>query len=141
MAWAIGVMRYNGGIKDWTNEELQDMDRETINIMTLNRCLHPRSSVARLYMKWKEGGRWLITAEDHITTEKRGLYDYLKEIKEDILSGALKENVIQEGETKEKFKVIWRYHCEGWFLFDWVRFCYVSLLVLIQYYLCRHLRQ
>ena len=30
-------------------------------------------------------------------------YDYLKESKEDILSGALKENVIEEGELKEEF--------------------------------------
>ena len=41
--------------------------------------------------------------EDCITTEKRGLYDYLKESKEDMLSRALKENVIEEGETKKEF--------------------------------------
>ena len=40
--------------------------------------------------------------EDCIT-ERRGLYDYLKESKEDMLSGALKEIVIEEGETKEEF--------------------------------------
>ena len=28
-AWAIGVMRYSGGIIDWTKEELQDMDQKT----------------------------------------------------------------------------------------------------------------
>ena len=39
--------------------------------------------------------------EDCLTTERRGLYDYLRESKEDMLSGALKcENVI-EGETKD----------------------------------------
>ena len=55
-------------------------------------------------MKWKEGWRGLISVEVCITTERRGLYDYLKESKEDMLSGALKENVIEEGETKEEFK-------------------------------------
>ena len=55
-AWAIGVMKYSAGIIVWTKEELQDIYRKTRKIMTLNRCLHPRSSVARLYMKWKEGG-------------------------------------------------------------------------------------
>ena len=35
-----------------------------------------------------------------MTTERRGLYDYLKESKEDMLSGALKEDVIEEGEDK-----------------------------------------
>ena len=53
-------------------------------------------------MKRKEGGRGLISVEDCITTERRGLDDYLKESKEDMLSGALKENV-NEGERKEKF--------------------------------------
>ena len=67
--------------------------------MTLNICLHPRSSEARLYMKRKEGGRGLIRVEDCLTTERRGLYDYLKESKEDMLSGTLKENVFEEGET------------------------------------------
>ena len=33
---SVGVMRYIGGIIDWTKEELQDMDRKTRNIMTLN---------------------------------------------------------------------------------------------------------
>ena len=103
-AWAIGVMRYSGGIIDWTKEELQIMDRKTRKIMTLNRCLHPRSSVARLYMKRKEGGRGLISVEDCIVSERRGLHDYLKESKEDMLIGALKENVIEEGETKEEFE-------------------------------------
>ena len=36
------------------------------------------------------------------TTESRGLHDYMKERKEDMLSGALKQNVIDEGETKRK---------------------------------------
>ena len=40
-AWDIGVMRYSGGIIDWTKEKLQDMDWKTRKIMTLNRCLHP----------------------------------------------------------------------------------------------------
>ena len=38
-----------------------------------------------------------------ITTGRRGYYDYMKESKEDMLSGALKQNVIEEGETKEEF--------------------------------------
>ena len=69
-AWAIGVTRYSGGIIDWTKEELPDMDQKTRKIMTLNRCLHPRSSVAILYMNWK-GGRRIISVEDCITNERR----------------------------------------------------------------------
>ena len=54
-------------------------------------------------MKRKEGGRGLVAVEDCITTERRGLYDYLKESKEDMLGGALNENVIEVGETKGEF--------------------------------------
>ena len=97
------MIRYSGGIIDWSKEEFQDMDLKPRNIMTFNRCLHPRSSVESLYMKRKEGRRGLISVEYCIATERRELYDYLKESKEDMLSGALKENVIEEGETKEEF--------------------------------------
>ena len=38
-----------------------------------------------------------------ITTDRRALHDYLKESKEGILSGALKENLSEEGETKDEF--------------------------------------
>ena len=43
------------------------------------------------------------SVEDCITTERRGFYGYLKESKEDMLSGALKKNVIEEGKTNEEF--------------------------------------
>ena len=102
-AWTIGVMINSGAILDWTKEELQDMVRKTWKIITLYRCLHPRSRVERLYMKRKEGGSGLKSVDDCITTERRWLYDYLIETKEDMLNGALKENLIEEGTTKEKF--------------------------------------
>ena len=66
------------------------MDQKNRKIMTLNRCLHPRNSKARLYMK-RKGGRGLVSVEDCITTERRGLYDYLKKSKEDKLSRALRK--------------------------------------------------
>ena len=94
-ALALDVIRYSGGIIDWTKDELQDMDQKAMKIMTLNRCLHPRCSVARLHMK-QEGGKVHISVEYCITAESRGLY--LKECKEDMLSGALKEN--EEEETR-----------------------------------------
>ena len=63
------MARHSGGIIDWTKEELQDMGRKTRNIMTLNRCLHPRSSMARSY----EGKR-----RRERTHKCGGLYSKLK---------------------------------------------------------------
>ena len=51
----------------------------------------------------RKGGRGLTSVDDCKTAERRGLYDYLKESKEDMLSGALKENVIEVEEIKEEF--------------------------------------
>ena len=70
------------------------MRRKTKKIMALNRCLHPKSSVERMYMNWKEGGRGLTSVEECITKERRGLYYYLKDSKEDMLS---------EGKAEEEF--------------------------------------
>ena len=75
------------------------MDMKSIKIMTLNRYLHPRSSVENLYTKRKDGWRGLISVEDCITAERSRWYDYMKENKR----VELKENVIEEGETKEEF--------------------------------------
>ena len=47
--WAVAVLRYTGGILEWNKEELQNMDRKTRKIMTMNGALQPRASVATLY--------------------------------------------------------------------------------------------
>ena len=94
-AWATCVMRYSRG----TRLDKRGASRHGRKTRKINRCLHPRSSVARLYMKQKEGGRGLIRVEYCITTERRGLLPERK-IWKIMLSGALKENVIEEGPDK-----------------------------------------
>ena len=54
---ALSLVRYCAGIVEWTKAELQEMDRKTRKIFTINRSLHPRSDVDRLYIKRTEGGR------------------------------------------------------------------------------------
>jgi len=76
--WAVAVPRYSGGILDWTQEELQNMDRKTRKLMTINRTLHPRANMARLDLQRNEGGRGLQSAEETIRTEEHGLSDYIK---------------------------------------------------------------
>ena len=76
--WAVAVLRYSGGILDWTKEELEGMDRKTRKLMTINRALHPRANVARLYLPRNEGGRGMKSVEETIRTEEHGLSDYIK---------------------------------------------------------------
>ena len=54
------------------------MDRKTRKLMTINRALHPRANVARLYLARNEGGRGLRAVEETIRTEEHGLSDYIK---------------------------------------------------------------
>ena len=40
----------------WKKDELQEMNRKTRKLKTINKKLHPRSDVAQLYVSWKNGG-------------------------------------------------------------------------------------
>ena len=64
--------------------------------MTINRALHPRSNVARLYLPRNEGGRGLRSAEETVRTEEHELSDYIR--CEEKGSNTLKKLI------KEKFK-------------------------------------
>ena len=46
--WAVSFIRYGVGTIKWKKEELQEMDRASRKIMTMNKELHPRSDAARI---------------------------------------------------------------------------------------------
>ena len=58
--WAVSILRYGAGILQWNKNELQEMDRTTSKFMTMNKELHPRSDVRRLYVFRTNGGRDLL---------------------------------------------------------------------------------
>ena len=57
--WAVSLMRYGAGIVKWTKNELDEIDRKTRKVLTLNKKLQPRSDVDR-YVSRMKGGRGLI---------------------------------------------------------------------------------
>ena len=58
--WAVSFMRYVAGIVKWKKRKLDEIDRNTRKVMTLNKELHPRSDVDRLHVSRMEGRRGLI---------------------------------------------------------------------------------
>lgn len=60
---AIPVLLYTFGAIKWTVNELEELDRATRKIMNMNRSLHPRSSVQRIYLQRDLGGRGLLSVE------------------------------------------------------------------------------
>ena len=61
--WAVSILKYGAGILKWNKNELQEMDRKTRKFMTVNKELHPRGNVARLYVSRRNAGRELIGCE------------------------------------------------------------------------------
>ena len=97
-ARAVGVVRYIAGILEWTKAELSEMDVRTRKVLTMNGGFHRQGSVLRLYMKRKEGGRGLISVEECVRLEEKGLCEYVKASKE----WMLKEVVQMDGVLKEQ---------------------------------------
>ena len=58
-SWAVPVVRYTAGIIDWTQAELEDLDRKTRTLMSAQHALHPQSDVNRLYLPRQADGRGL----------------------------------------------------------------------------------
>ena len=50
-------------IVKWTKNELDEIDRKTKKVLTLNKEFHPRSDVDRLCVSRMEGGRGLIGSQ------------------------------------------------------------------------------
>ena len=99
--WAVSLIRYSAGVLNWTVEELKKMDTSTRKLMTLNRMLHPRANVARLYLPREEGGKGMISVEECIRLEEYSLSDYIKR-RTSKMSEALTE--FEKDTSKEEYK-------------------------------------
>ena len=75
--WAVSLMRYGASILGWNTNELQKLDRKTRKIMTINKELHPRSEVARIYVSRRRGGRGPISCECCVRGEENSLSWYI----------------------------------------------------------------
>ena len=82
--WAVLLMRYGAGILKWNKNELQQIDRKTRKLVTINKELHPRSDVARIYVSRKRVGG-LQSCEHCVRGEENSLNWYIKNRKEVLL--------------------------------------------------------
>lgn len=75
-AWVMPVLMYTFGVLRWSQTELDALDRKVRKTMTLHRMHHPRSSVMRLYLPRKCGGRGLLSAKTMHNREICSLRNY-----------------------------------------------------------------
>ena len=55
--WAVPLIRYSRSFLKLTRDELKQMEQRTRKLMTMDKTLHPRDDVDRLYISRKEGGK------------------------------------------------------------------------------------
>ena len=102
--WAVSLLRYSGGIVNWTKSELAELDRKTRKLLTINGALHPRYIVIHLYLPRRYGGGGLISVEDAINTEERNINVCISQGQERLLKAAWKRKNIDEIETPKQYK-------------------------------------
>ena len=98
--WAVSLVRYAGGMIEWTKQELRDLDRRTRKLLSMNGGFHSRDCVTRLYVPRKDGGRGLISVEDCVNQARISLE---KSSEEELLKTVRREGV-ESQETVAGFK-------------------------------------
>ena len=83
--WAVSLIRYEGRTNKWNKEELHEIDRKSRKILTMNKELHPRSDVSRIYVPRKTEGRGLTSCKSYRRREENILSSYVRNIQEVLL--------------------------------------------------------
>ena len=89
--WAVPLIRYSSPFLEWRRDEIKEMDRTTRKIMNMYNALHPKDSVARLYLPRKEGGRGLMSVEDCVELAILGLASYIQKSNERLITSARRD--------------------------------------------------
>ena len=101
--WAVPVIRYTAEIIDWTQAELEDLDRKTRKLMSVYHALHPQSDVDRIYLPRQADGRGLLQIRQTVEEEKRALNDYIKNSTEHALKAVSDEELLKMNESKSEY--------------------------------------
>ena len=100
--WAVSVVRYTAGVLEWTQMELDELDKKTRKILSMNGAFHMGSDIDRLYMKRAVGGRGLISVEECVRAEELGLSEYVRANEEWMLKVVAEG--MDEAEPKLEYK-------------------------------------
>ena len=96
--WAVSVVRYSAAFLGWSRLQLEEIDKRTRKLLTMQIGFHPKSNVDRLYISRSEGGRGLIGVQDTVETAILGLRNDVRNSRERLLIAA---HTIERGEDRE----------------------------------------
>ena len=75
---AVPVLTYGAAVLQWTDEELQSIDRKTRKLLTANGIFHKNSCTERLYAKRSDGGRGLINIKNAINKQENKTWENIE---------------------------------------------------------------
>ena len=87
---AVPAITYGFAVLDWSETELAEVDRRTRKLLQYKKALHKQSSVDRLYLPRKEGGRGLVNITSLYKRTIINTYHYLCNTNEPLLKATLK---------------------------------------------------
>ena len=75
--WAMPLMRYSGGVIQWSQVELKQLDIGTRKLLVLYKCFNFNDDIDRLYVPRFKGGHGLLSVEDTVQHEQLSMQKYL----------------------------------------------------------------
>ena len=102
-SWSVPVVRYTAGIIDWTQAELENLDRKTRKLTSAHHALHPQSDVDRLFLPRQADGRGLLQIRQTVEEEKQTLNDHIKNSTVHALKAVSDEEMLKVNESKSEY--------------------------------------
>ena len=87
-------MRYGAGVVNWTQIELQAIDRKTWKKLSMYGAMHVRDSVDRLYCSRTEGGKGLSEVCACVKAEENSLAYYVSQTLEPVLQKVGRQKIV-----------------------------------------------
>lgn len=84
-SWAVSVLTYSFGLLNYSDADLNELDRLTRRLLVRFRCHHPRSAVERLYLARNSGGRGLINIYRLCKTQEQKMRQYFQISEKELL--------------------------------------------------------
>ena len=93
-------MRYGARILKWNRDELKNLDRRTIQVITMHGVLYLKSDIDRVYLSWEMRGRGLISCEGCIRMEENNLGWCVRNSIEPLIEGVKAAETIGYNDTE-----------------------------------------
>ncbi|KAJ8952311.1 hypothetical protein NQ318_017204 [Aromia moschata] len=91
-SWAVPVLTYSFGIVKWSITDLDELDRLTRRLLTKFRRLHTNSSVIRLYLSRRRGGRGLLNIKNQCLYQEASLRRKLLTNRDPLITAVARED-------------------------------------------------